>query len=134
MDTIGTIRTFKTANFKVIIDAVAEDYLDLSWDDDGSVARGLDDGSLVAFVARARVIGPHGVELASDYLGGCVYGSLEEFEDHRECGRANQQFKAEGKPGGCGSYFADMVSNVCRDARVEYARLIEELQTVKLRS
>jgi hypothetical protein len=38
-----------------------------------------------------------GKEIASDYLGGCIYKSLEDFEDHRECGRENRaRLKREG--------------------------------------
>jgi hypothetical protein len=133
MASIGIIRKFETENFKVIVDAVEDFDLDLSWDDDGEVARKLDNGSLIAFTARARAFGPHGVELASDYLGNCVYESLEAFADHRECGRANRQFEAEGEAGRCGSYFSDMVHNVCRDARNELAMLSETFQTIKIR-
>lgn len=81
---LGTIREWKTENFHVIVDAVEEDDLDLSWDENGETLKGLQNGSLVAFCARARVLF-RGLELASDYLGNCVYKSLEDFEDHREC-------------------------------------------------
>src|SRR5579864_7291591 len=81
---LGTIREFKTQNFHVIVDAVEEDSLDLSWDESGETLKGLQDGSLVAFCARARVF-LRGMEIASDYLGNCIYKSLEEFQDHREC-------------------------------------------------
>lgn len=98
---IGTIRQFETAHFTVIVDALPEHDLDLSWDDTGDVAAGLDSGRFISFVARARVM-LHGEEIASDYLGGCVYESLDEFMDHR---------------GNNSSYFADMVHGVCRQAR-----------------
>lgn len=52
---IGTIREFKTDNFHVIVDAVEEYDLDLSWDETGETARGLDNGNLIAFCARAGV-------------------------------------------------------------------------------
>lgn len=56
MRPIGTIRTFKTENFTVIMDALPENDLDLSFDEDGSVAAGLESGKFIAFVARARVL------------------------------------------------------------------------------
>jgi hypothetical protein len=94
--TIGTIREFKTKNFHVVIDAVEECDLDLSWDEDGSTREGLDNGSLIAFCARARVF-LRGKEIASDYLGNCIYKSLEDFADHIECGRQNRAtLKREG--------------------------------------
>lgn len=95
---LGTIREFKTENFQVIVDAVEEFDLDLSWDEDGSQTRKIENGSLIAFCARARVfLNSTGQELASDYLGNCIYESLEAFEDHRECGAANRKrWKQEG--------------------------------------
>ncbi len=167
---IGTIREFKTKNFHVVIDAVEEIDLDLSWDEDGSAREGLENGTLVAFCARARVF-LRGKEIASDYLGGCIYKSLEDFADHRECGKQNREtIKREGRfqiyrkarkhercllptdklkkrgfstreraeawaktnaeepfeifeTGKCGSYFAGMVSEVCKEARKALQRL-----------
>ena len=160
---IGTIREFKTQNFHVVVDAVEEFDLDLSWDEDGSTRRGLENGTLIAFCARARVF----LRVASDYLGGCIYKSLEDFADHKECGKQNRatlkrdgrfqiyrknrpypsclsasdKLKSRGfstreraeawtksnakeeyhifETGKCGSYFADMISTVCEQARKE---------------
>lgn len=164
MQSIGVIREFTTQHFHVVVDALEDFDIDLSWDDTGDTRRGLENGSLIAFCVRARVF-LRGLEVASDYLGGCVYKSLEDFEDHRECGRANRaRLKREGRfqiyrkarpyvsclsasdklrkrgfatraraeawaitntkepcevfeSGRCGSYFAGMVSTVCREAR-----------------
>jgi hypothetical protein len=92
MNTLGTIRKFETQNFRVVVDAIEEQDLDLSFDDTGEVARKLDSGIFVAFVARARVfLKPISQELSSDYLGGCIYESLGAFEDHRECGIQNRK-------------------------------------------
>jgi hypothetical protein len=94
---IGTIREFKTKNFHVVVDAVEEFDLDWSFDEDGQTRRDLENGSLIAFCARARVF-LRGKEIASDYLGGCIYKSLEDFEDHLECGRENRaRLKREGR-------------------------------------
>jgi hypothetical protein len=94
---IGTIREFKTQNFHVVVDAVEEFDLDLSWDEDGSTREGLENGTLIAFCARARVF-LRGKEIASDFLGGCIYKSLEDFADHKECGKQNRAtLKREGR-------------------------------------
>jgi len=167
---IGTIREFKTKNFHVVVDAVEEFDLDLSWDDDGSTREGLENGTLIAFCARARVF-LRGKEIASDYLGGCIYKSLEDFADHKECGKQNREtIRREGRfqiyrkarpypsclsasdklkkrgfstreraeawakthakeayeifeTGKCGSYFAGMVSEVCKEARKAVSKL-----------
>jgi hypothetical protein len=97
--TLGTIREFETENFRVVVDAIEETDLDLSWDEDGSQRDGLESGRLIAFCARARVILKEtGQELGSDYLGECIYESLEAFEDHRECGIQNRRrIKQEGR-------------------------------------
>jgi hypothetical protein len=94
---IDIIREFKTKNFHVVVDAIEEADLDLSFDDDDSTREGLENGSLIAFCARARVF-LRGKEIASDYLGGCIYKSLEDFADHIECGRQNRAVnKREGR-------------------------------------
>jgi hypothetical protein len=94
---IGTIREFKTKNFHVVVDAVEEIDLDLSWDEDGQTREGLENSTLIAFCARARVF-LRGIEIASDYLGGCIYKSLEDFEDHKECGKQNREtIRREGR-------------------------------------
>lgn len=87
---LGTIREWKTQNFHVVVDAIEEEDLDLSWDEDGSTRAGLESGSLIAFCARARVF-LRGLEVASDYLGNCVYKSLDDFQDHKECAAENRK-------------------------------------------
>jgi hypothetical protein len=129
MHSIGTIREFKTRNFTVRVDAVEEDDLDLSWDEDGSTRKGLQSGKFMAFVARVRVYFK-GNEVASDYLGGCIYESLEAFMDHRECGKQNRQREKQGKEGRCGSYFADMIATACAEAR----KTIAQYKTVYVRT
>ena len=125
---LGTMRKFKTKQFSIIADAIEDDCLDLSWDEDGSVARGLASGKYVNFTARVRVYF-QGREVGSDYLGGCVYESLDAFMDHRECGKQNREFAREGTGGKGGSYFHDMIREAIGEAR----KTIEETQTVKIR-
>lgn len=117
MRPIGIIRKFRTENFTVVMEALPENDLDLSFDDTGEVAEKLDSGEYIAFVAHAYVLGPNGEKLAEDYLGGCIYESLEAFMDHRECGRQNREREASGETGRCGSYFTDMIHTVCQEAR-----------------
>jgi hypothetical protein len=98
-ESLGTIREFETENFKVIVDAVEDYDTDLSWDDTGETREGLERGTLIAFTARVRVIYKTTGEIVGrDSLGSCIYRSLEDFEDHRECGRQNRKtIKQEGR-------------------------------------
>lgn len=132
---IGTIRTFHTKHFAVVVDAVVQDGVDLSWDEDGTVTKGIESGNFIVFCARARVFHDTLGEIASDYLSDCIYESLEQFEDHRECAKATRETQAnrivelqkagvgldeaesEAKHIFVGSYFADMVKVVCIMAR-----------------
>jgi hypothetical protein len=116
---IGTIRRFKTKRFTVVVDALPEDS-PVDVDDDGETAAAVERGDYVHFIARARVF-CDGNEVATDYLGGCIYANLEDFEDHKERGRANKELRARGEAGVCGSYFADMVHEVCAQARAYLA-------------
>lgn len=116
--TLGVIREFKTKNFTVRVIAHEDDDLDLSWDDDGSVRKGLESGELIAFQVSALVY-YRGRSVGADYLGGCIYKSIEEFMDHKECGKQNREYAAKGETGRCGSYFSDMVHSAIAEARKE---------------
>lgn len=122
MDKIGTIREFRTKNLRIVVDACVENDLDLSWDDTGETREGLESGKYIAFVARARAF-YNGFEVASDYLGGCIYESLDAFMDHRQCAVETRRLSKQGSNAVCGSYFSDMVSNVCEQARKELCNL-----------
>lgn len=113
---IDVIRRFQTDNFVVIVDAIEDEGIDLSWDESGETASALESGRYMAFCARARVL-YQGEEIASDYLGGCIYESAAAFMDHRECGKQNRELAARGESSRCGSYFTDMIHSVCADAR-----------------
>jgi hypothetical protein len=127
MDNI--MREFKTTHFTVRVTAEPEYDLDLSWDDDGSILEGLQSGRFIAFCAKAEVIHDELGEIATDYLGGCIYESFADFMDHKECGKQNKEWSAEGKQGRCGSYFADMIKEVCSEAR----KYINSLNPPKMR-
>ncbi len=130
---LDTIRTFRTANFDVTIDALEDYDLDLSWDDTGEVLAKLQSGEYVAFCVRARVTHPEFGELATDYLGGCIYASPAEFQDHRECGKHTRELRAKGSNAVCGSYFSDMVKNVCREARLKLLAMRQGLNDLHVR-
>ena len=112
-----TIREFRTRHFRVTVEALPDDYTDLSWDDTGEVRAKLESGELQAFCVRARVTHDALGTLAEDYLGDCIYSDPSEFMDHRECAAYTRKLHAEGSSAICGSYFSDMVSQVCREAR-----------------
>ncbi len=115
--TLGTIRKFRTAQFTVIVDAVEEDSPDISFDETGETRTNLENGTWIIFCARARVIHKTLGEIASDYLGNCIYESLDAFMDHKECGAENKRLAAAGEKSRCGSYFRDMIRTVCNEAR-----------------
>jgi len=117
METLATIREFKTRNFRVIIDAIPEYFPDLSWDETGEVSEKINAGEYWVFCARARVIHNELGEIASDYLGECIYDSPDAFQDHRECAAYTRKLREQGSHAICGSYFADMVRTVCTEAR-----------------
>jgi hypothetical protein len=134
---IGTMREFNTKNFKVVCDAIEEEDLDLSFDGDGSTREALESGELIAFVARVRVFF-QGHEVGSDYLGNCIYKSLESFMNHRECGAQNAKYArfekcqklTPGSLGRCGSYFHDMIREAIGKAR----KNMLAYQTIRIRN
>ena len=130
--TLGTMRTFRTKNFVVKVTAEEELDLDLSWDEDGSIAEGLRSGQYVAFCAKAAVYF-QGEEIARDYLGGCIYKDFDDFMDHRACGKQNREYAARGEVGRCGSYFHDMIREVCKEAREEIKARREAFNAIKVR-
>ncbi len=126
---LGTMRTFKTKNFTVIADAIEEESPDFSWDDTGEVQEKVENGDYLCFIARVRVL-LHGREIGVDYLGNCIYSSLEDFMDHKECGKQNKEYAAQGKEGRCGSYFSDMIHEAITEAR----KTLKEEKTIRVRA
>ena len=91
-DYIGNIRTFETENFRVSVDAEYDCDTDLSFDDTGEVRRKLESGDFISFQVSCTVTHkPTDTELGANYLGGCIYESIEAFMDHRACGRQNRR-------------------------------------------
>ena len=99
--------SFETKNIRITWEIRDSDYPDLSFDETGETSEKVSSGKWVCFDSKmsATHIGT-GVELASDYLGESIYANPKEFRDHI------------GAQGRYGSYFRDMVSSVCADARV----------------
>lgn len=127
------IRQFRTKNFRVVVSAEPEYDLDLSFDETGEVREKLDSGEYTAFCAKAAVYGPNGEELATDYLGNCIYESFDSFMDHRACGKQNAEFERKGDSARCGSYFASMVSEVCQEARKTFCDSRRRNNTIRMR-
>jgi hypothetical protein len=126
MRTLSNIWTFKTANFTISVDAMEDYDIDLSFDKTGEILEQLEAGQLAGFAVRVTVRDNiTGEELASDYLGGCIYESHESFMNHRGIK----------KQPNAGSYFSDMVRTVCSEARTTIReradRYSELLITVK---
>ena len=103
---------FRTKRFTTIVTAEPEWDLDLSWDDTGEVSEKIDSGEYEVFCAKCDVL-LDGNEIASDYLGQCIYANIDDFRDH---------IGMNGK--GHGSYFSDMVRAAIAEARL-YIRDME---------
>lgn len=122
MESMGTIREFRTAQFRVIVDAVPDCDLDLSWDDDGGTREGLESGRFISFCARVRVLHDTLGEVGTDYLGGCIYECLEAFDDHRKVKAYERELNAKRRKQhkakvSIGSYFSDMIRSAISEAR-----------------
>jgi hypothetical protein len=114
---IQTIREFQTRNFRVVVEAVEDPYVDVSWDETGETQAKLASGEWQYFGVQATVFHRHLGEISRDFLGGCIYADPAEFQDHRQCGAQTRALRAQGSAAICGSYFSDMVRTVCREAR-----------------
>lgn len=134
MNKLATIWKFKTRQFQIVIDALEDYDIDLSWDGDGKVRAKLERGDLTSFCVRARCYF-HDQTLTEDFLDGCIYATPDEFRDHKECGKATRELRAKGDNATIvGSYFADMVANVIKDARSELRVQREKLNGLYLRA
>lgn len=130
---IGTVREFHTAQFRVVVDAIEDNDIDWSWDEDGSAEAKVNAGEHVAFCARVRVFHKVAGLLATEYLGGCVYASVAEFQDHQACGAQTRTLRESGSAAVCGSYFAYMIGEAIKVAR-EYLRSVRAVYVRELRA
>lgn len=124
---IGRIRAFHTERFTVVADAYYEDE-PVDVDDDGETQRAVDRGDYLHFRVHVRVM-YKGRTIGEDHLGGCIYESISAFMDHKECGKQNREWEAQGKEGRCGSYFTDMIHEAIREAR----KTLADVKTVRMR-
>lgn len=127
MHTLQTLRTFKTRNFTLVVKAVEDCDLDLSYDESGQDRQGLESGALVAFGVIVTLY-CRGNEVGSDSLWNCIYKSYDDFLDHYGTRPRTRQFQAKENRKArrekrephivcCGSYFSDMVHGAVAEAR-----------------
>lgn len=116
---MGTLRTFRTKNFRVVLSWDYETDFDHSWADAETLEK-LADGEWTSYQFKVAVYDASGAEIGVDYLGDSIYADPAEFMDHRRCGRMNRELAAKGGAGRCGSYFADMVARAIEEARRNY--------------
>jgi hypothetical protein len=128
MHILGTIRRFDTKNFSVVVEALEELDLDLSWDDTGDVAKKIHRGELAGFCVRVRVL-LRGREIGAAYLGNCIYESYAAFMNHKECGKQNREYEKHGSPARCASYFRCMINEAILAAR----ETLSQYRAVKVR-
>lgn len=126
-DILECIREFHLPSVSVYVDALQDFDLDLSFDEDGSIAKAIEAGELQVFCVKISVVHNTLGEIATDYLGNCIYASYEAFMDHKECGTLNRTYRAKGEDHRCGSYFKDMIATACAEARVNLCRRRLEL-------
>jgi len=100
MKTIITVEGFEI-KFEALEEDIAIERL-LSFEDTGcdhsSTIRAVNNGKYEYFVAHVVAV-KNGIELADDYLGGCIYKTHEEFYNDKN------------------GYFADMTSTVVAEAK-----------------
>lgn len=104
-----TIKTEDTQGFHIVFsvgyeDTHPRDSFDDSCHDIDDICRKIDNGTYVWFVARVEAF-RHGVLLASDYLGCCLYDSYGDFLQD--------------------GYYEDMVSNVVAEAKQTLEKLAQ---------
>lgn len=113
---MNCIWKFETDKFEVRFEALEEfeDFRDITdeslWQE---TSEKIESGEWVIFCAKVSVILKYnGEELASDFLGSCIYESYEAFMNHRG-------LAAKSRKDGCNysSYFSGMVKTAIAEAR-----------------
>ena len=71
----------------------------------------------------------------SDYIGTIRTFHTDRFTVkvdayHKECGKRNREWAAQGKEGRCGSYFTDMIRESIKEAR----QTLREMGKVRVRA
>lgn len=108
MDIIESIPCNDVGGFHITLDALVEhipleDTFDDSATDLQQLADDINSGKYLYFCARVSAY-KDGVLLAQDYLGACLYESLEDFKK--------------------GGYFEDMVDNCISEAKATLEKLV----------
>jgi hypothetical protein len=111
MDIIDSIPVADTAGFHLTLEALVEytplaDTFDDSVDDLAQLAVDIEAGKYLYFCARVSAY-KHGVLLAQEYLGCCLYESLQQFHDASD-------------------YYADMVDTAIEQARAKLQELTSD--------
>jgi hypothetical protein len=106
-----TISTSTAAGFDIVF-SVAPEHVEPDWDfedeaDKQDTLDRINRGDLVYFVARVQAF-KNGIELGTDYLGGCCYDSYDQFVE-------------------ASGYYADMVESAVSEARENIAKLCESV-------
>jgi hypothetical protein len=117
MQTLENIYTFNTRNFTVKVDAMEENYPDLSWDETGEAQIMIERGDWLCFTVKAT-LSFRGMEIAEDYLGNCIHENTRDFRDHFGIAKLKNT----------SSYFSDMIRNVIRDGRNTLALIPKNLK------
>jgi hypothetical protein len=103
-----TINTEFKDGFQIVF-SVTEEYTPIAdhfeADDVSEIISDIEEGNLLWFVARVQAF-KNGIELASDYLGGCCYKSYSDFVAQND-------------------YYADMIQTVIREAKETIKALSE---------
>ena len=104
-----TIHKTTSAGFDIVFSVTHEDCAP-DWDfdteeDKQDLLRRINNGDLVWFVARVQAF-KNGIELGTDYLGGCCYNSYMQFVEEN-------------------GYYADMVESAISEARETIAKLTQ---------
>jgi len=84
-----------------------KDSFDDTCHDVSDICDKIDRGVYVWFCAKVTA-SKNGIELASDYLGACLYDSCQQFVEHND-------------------YYADMKATVIKEAKQAIAKLAEEV-------
>lgn len=117
MSILEEIYRFETANFVLIMNALVEHDPDVSWDESGETGNKIDSGEWVIFTAQCVIFTNDelNTELASSYLGNCIYEEYANFRDN-----VGLNVKSRKANVNYGSYFSDMVRETCREARIAW--------------
>lgn len=107
-----TLWRFKTARFRVELQATQESDADISWDDTGEVRDKLQSGEWTCLCFRVAVY-LDGKRIADNYLGNSIYGNARDFYTEHLGIRA--MARADGR--NYGDYFSDMVKTAIAEAR-----------------